>query len=248
MLPVIFSLGNLNFYTLGFFLGIGFFISSFTVWRRLRQLGLKEEDIIDGIIFSTFLGLFLARIFFIFQYFSYFKLDFSRWFFILKYPGFSFWGGVGGVVLALILICKKKKWNFWRVADEVVFGILPFLILIKIAAFFDGSEQGKPTVLPWGIFYPGSLVRQHPVALYSAASFLLIWIFLLKIENKWRFWRWYKSQEPGFLFLVFLILSGFFNLGIAFLTDLEVYWFIIEICLSLLTVIISGGILWKKRK
>lgn len=248
MIPVILSLKGFNLYTLGFFLGLGFFISSFVVWRRLQQLGFKEEDIIDGIIFSTFLSLLLARVLFILEHFSYFGFNLGRWFFFLRYPGFSFWGGAAGIVLSLILVCKMKKWDFWRVVDEVVFGILPFLILLKIAAFFDGSEQGRPTVLPWGVFYPGSFVRQHPVSLYSAAGFLMIWIFLLKIENKWRFWQWYKSQEPGFLFLVFLILAGFINLGVAFLTDLALYWFLVKVFLSLLTIIISGGILWKKRK
>ncbi|MGB9911039.1 MAG: prolipoprotein diacylglyceryl transferase [Microgenomates group bacterium] len=248
MLPVLLQIGGINLYTFGFFLGIGFFFTSFLVWRRLKQLGLKEEEVIDGIIFSSFLGIIFSRLIFILEHFSFYKFSFRYWVLIFRYPGFSLLGGLIGIFLGTFLFCRWKKWDFWRVVDEVIFGLFPILIFSHVGAFFDGSGAGKPTTLPWGVFFPESLVRQHPVSLYSALFFLFLWIFFLKIENHWRFWSWYPSQAPGFIFLIFLIFSGIFNLGVAFLKDIEVYSLIGEVLANLLIVIFSGGILWKKRK
>lgn len=248
MLPLLFTVGPFTVYTFGFLLGIGFFFASFIIWRRLRELGLREEKIIDGIIFCALLGLFFSRVFFIIHHFQDFGALLSRWILLRRYPGISFWGGIGGFFLGLFLFCHFQKWNFWRIADEVTFGMLPFLFLFQLGAFFDGSEIGKPTGMPWGVFFPGSLVRQHPVSLIMAFFIFLIWIGLLKIEREWRTWKWYRSQEPGFITLVFLGLLCLGNLPLAFLKENKLYFFLIETILTLGGVAISAILIWSKRK
>jgi len=248
MLPVLFTLGPVTIYTFGFFLGVGFFFASFIVWRRLRELGLREEKIIDGIIFCTFLGLLFGRIFFIIQNFSEFGLLFHRWFFLGRYSGFSFWGFLMGMFLGLFLFSRQQKWDFWRIADETTYGILPFLFLFQLGAFFDGSGAGKPTSMPWGIFFPGSLVRQNPVSLMMAIFIFLIWVFLLRIERQWRTWKWYKSQKPGFIALSFLGLLCLVNLPLAFLKENKLYFFLADAILSVGGVVLSTTLIWLKRK
>lgn len=248
MLPVLFSLGPITFYTFGFFLAIGFFLAAFTIWRRLRDLGFKEEKIIDGIIVLAVGGLLFSRVFFILQNFEKFGVFLSRWLLVGRYPGFSFWGVIVGVFLSLFWFCKKQKWDFWRVADEVAFGALPFFVLVQLGLFFDGTSPGKPTSMPWGVFFPGSLVRQHPVSLFIAIFLFLIWFFLLKIERQWRFWDWYKSKASGFIFLTFLSLLFFANFLLAFLKETKLYFYWLEIILSLLGAGGSAVWLWQKRK
>jgi len=248
MLTFLFSLGRVTFYTFGFFFAIGFFLAAFIVWRRLKDLGFKEEKIIDGIIFSTIFGLFVSRIFFIFQNFQNFRFSLSRWFLVNRYPGFSFWGGIGGTLLSLFLFCRKQKWNFWRVMDEVTFGILPFLFLIQLGTFLNGAGAGRPTDMFWGVFFPGGLVRQHPVSLFMAIFLLLIWLVILKIERHWRTWSWYKSQAPGFITLVWLGLMFLTNLPLAFLKESKLYFYWLEVILSLLGLVVSGVLIWQKRK
>ena len=46
MFPILFSIGPVTIYTFGFLLGTGFFLASFLIWRRLRELGQQEEKII----------------------------------------------------------------------------------------------------------------------------------------------------------------------------------------------------------
>ncbi|MGB9706843.1 MAG: prolipoprotein diacylglyceryl transferase family protein, partial [Microgenomates group bacterium] len=102
MLPVLFSLGPVTVYTFGFFLAVGFFLAAFIIWRRLRDLGFREEKIIDGIIFSAAWGILVSRLFFVFQNLNNFGLSPGRWVLIGRYPGFSFWGAVGGILFGLL--------------------------------------------------------------------------------------------------------------------------------------------------
>lgn len=248
MLPVLFSAGPLTIYTFGFFLAVGFFLAAFIIWRRLFDLGFKEEKIIDGIIFSAFWGLILSRVFYIFQNFEKFGFFLGRWVFFGRYPGFSFWGALIGTILGWFWFCRWQKWDFWRVADEVTFGILPFLFLAQLGAFFDGTGGGKPTSMPWGVFFPGSLVRQQPLCLFMAIFLFLIWVFLLKIERQWRTWSWYKSQAPGFIALISLGLIFLANFPLAFLKESRLYFYWLEIILSLVGGVASAAIIWRKRK
>ncbi len=231
MLPILFSVGQIKIYTLSFLIGVGFFLASFIIWRRLRELGLQEEKIIDLIIFSGISGIFSSRIFYIMENFEDFGFFFSYWFLIGRYPGFSFWGGIIGAFLAIYWFIKKQKWEIWKVSDEIVFGVLPLLVLIQLGSFFDGSGQGRPTNMPWGLFFPGSLVRRQPVSLFSSIFLLAIWIFLLKIERQWRDWEWYKSKAEGFITLIFFILFFALNFLLAFWKENRLYFYWLEIIL-----------------
>ncbi|MBM3205525.1 prolipoprotein diacylglyceryl transferase, partial [Candidatus Shapirobacteria bacterium] len=151
MLPVLFSAGPVTIYTFGFLLAVGVFLETFIVWRRLKDLGLKEEKVIDFLVWGLFLGFVFSRLIFIGQNFSNFGFHFSRWFLFVRYPGFSSIGWLLGLFLALWRFAKKEKWLFWQVADEVTFGIFPFLILLQIGSFFDGSGFGRSTIMPWGL-------------------------------------------------------------------------------------------------
>ncbi len=227
MLPVLFTIGPVTVYTFALFLGVGFFLSAFLIWRRLRDLGLEEEKIIDFLLFLFLLGFVFSRLGFIFTHFSSFKLAIIRWLLVGRYPGLSLWGAILGGIIALIWFCKRNRWDLWRVADEVTFGLLPFPVLIQIGSFFDGCVVGVPTSMPWGMFFPGDLIRRQPVSLFGAIFFFLIWIFLLQIERQWRSWDWYKSKAEGFISLAFLGLSLFVSFLLAFIEEEKLYflWF-----------------------
>lgn len=210
MLPVLFSIGPITIYTFGFLLAVGFFLASFLIWRRLRDLGLDEEKIIDFLLSFSFFAFVFARIGFILTHSTEFGLTPARWFLLGRAPGLSFWGAILGGVLAMIWYCRKSRWDLWRVADEVVFGFLPFSVLIHLGCFFDGCCLGISTSMPWGMYFPGDFIRRQPVSLFGAILFFLIWVLLLRIERHWRTWGWYKSSAEGFISLCFF--------GLAFLT------------------------------
>lgn len=227
MLPVLFSVGPVTIYTFGFLLAVGFFLSSFLAWRRLRDLGLEEEKIIDFLLTLSFSAFVFARIGFILTHPTNFGFSPDRWFLLGRFPGFSFWGAILGGILALIWFCQKSRWELWRVADEVTFGFLPLSVLIQLGCFFDGCSLGIPTSMSWGMFFPGDFIRRQPVSLFGALLFFLIWILLLRIERHWRTWDWYKSSAEGFVSLSFLGLAFLTSFLLAFLEEGRIYylWF-----------------------
>lgn len=244
MLPLLFSIGPINFYSLGLLLAIGFFLSAFFIWRRLRDLGIDEEKVIDLIIVSALFGLIFGRIFFIIQNLSLFGFNLAHWLFISRYPGLSFWGGIGGLFLAIFLTARRQNLEFWQIADEFVYGLMPFLILAQIGAFFDGTGFGKPTTMPWGIYAAGSLLKRHPLPLIMAVGFFAIWVFLLRIERHWRTWRWYKSKAHGLVILFFGSIAMLINLLVVFLRDSPVYWYWLEIVLSFILIVLFSGLIY----
>lgn len=244
MLPIIFSVGPIAIYTFGFLLAVGVFLESFIVWRRLRDLGLKEEKVLDFIIASLVLGFILSRLLFVLENFNQFGFHLLRWFFFIRYPGFSFWGWVLGVIICVWRFTKSQKWDFWRVTDEVTFGVLPFLVLFQIASFLDGSGFGHSTNMPWGIYFPGILLKRHPLSLFSAILLFLIWLLLIKIERHWRIWDWYKNKQGGFITLVGLGLVLLTNLPLAFLKDVGVYFYWSYIGLNFVGIILAAAFFW----
>lgn len=234
MLPVLFSIGSVNFYSLGLLLAIGFFLATFFIWRRLKELGIEEERVIDLIIIAALFGLIFGRIFFIIQNISLLGIDPTHWLLIRRYPGLSFWGAMGGIFLAVYIFSRRQVLDFWQLADEFIYGMMPFLILSQIGAFFDGSGFGKPTTMPWGIYAAGSLLKRQPLPLIMAVGFFALWLFFLRIERYWRTWDWYKSKAHGLMALGFGFLAILINALVAFWRDSLLHWYWIEISLSLI--------------
>ena len=60
--------------------------------------------------------------------------------------GLSFHGGLIGVIVALIVFCKRNKLNFDAVALSMPIG----LGLVRIGNFLNGELYGKATNGDWG--------------------------------------------------------------------------------------------------
>lgn len=244
MLPLLFSIGSINIYSLGLILAVGFFISAFFIWRRLKELGIDEEKIIDLIIISALFSLVFGRIFFIIQNISLLGFNPSHWLLIGRYPGLSFWGGVGGIFLTVWWFSRRQDLDFWQIYDEFVYGLMPFLILAQVGSFFDGSGFGRPTSMPWGVYVVGSLVKRQPLPLMMAVGLFVIWLFLLRIERDWRAWRWYKSKAQGLVTLFFGSLAMGINSLVAFWRDNPLYLYWLEICLSFILLVLFAGLIY----
>jgi phosphatidylglycerol:prolipoprotein diacylglycerol transferase len=228
MLPILFSIGPINIFSFGVLLAAGFFIGAFIIWRRLKDLGLPEEKVLDALILSSIGGLISSKLVFAAENFP--------------QGGFSFWGGLGGFFLVWWWFSKKEKWDFWLIVDEITFGVLPFSVLVQIGSFLDGANPGKPTTMPWGIYFPGTLVRSQPISLFFALALFLIWVLLLKIERHWRTWDWFKSPNPGFIFLSFLGLALLISLLLVFWSNVGLYWLWIKVSVGLAGTIAIGVI------
>ena len=117
--------------------------------------------------------------------------------------GLSFHGGLVGVIVALLIFCKKKNISFLRLTDAVVLAMPIGLGIVRIGNFLNGELYGKATNGEWGFIFPTDpfgLLR-HPSQLYeSLGEGLVLFLFLFFINS--------KTNVKGIVSSFFLIFYG----------------------------------------
>ncbi|OXA81854.1 Prolipoprotein diacylglyceryl transferase [Flavobacterium aquidurense] len=178
---------------------------------KKEQLSLDNLDsLLVYVIVGTILGARLGHCFF-YEPDYFFKhpieilLPIQKIAGVYKFVGFqglASHGGTIGVLIAIVLYCKKYKVNFLGLLDRMAIGVPVTGAFIRFGNFMNSEIYGKPTNGNWGVvFQRDDMIPRHPTQLYEAFSYLLIFALL--------FWM-YKSekikQAKGLLFGTFLTL------------------------------------------
>ena len=71
-------------------------------------------------------------------------------------PGMSYHGGVVGAILGGIWFAKKKKKNFFLLADTVCAGIPLGYTFGRLGNFINAELYGRVTTSPMGMIFPGA--------------------------------------------------------------------------------------------
>jgi len=191
--PVFLHLGPVQLRWYGLMYMISFIVGYFALKRlaKIKKLPMSTDDLYD-LLFFLILGVMVGgRLGYVLFY------DFGSY---LERPieilyiwqgGMSFHGGFVGVVLAVLLLCKRRKWNFWEISD-LVCAVAPIgLGLVRIGNFINGELYGRQTTVPWGMIFPaGGDVVRHPSQLYEAFLEGLVLFLIMQ-------WLYRKNLYPG---------------------------------------------------
>jgi phosphatidylglycerol:prolipoprotein diacylglycerol transferase len=124
--------------------------------------------------------------------------------------GMSFHGGLIGVMIALVVWCRRHRLPFWNVADCLALVTPIGLFLGRIANFINGELVGRPTSLAWGVIFPGEDLPRHPSQIYEALlEGPLLLVILWFISTKYR-------PRDGQIAAAFLILYGVARFAVEF--------------------------------
>jgi phosphatidylglycerol:prolipoprotein diacylglycerol transferase len=208
--PVIFSLGPLAVRWYGLMYVIGFVAFIALGKLRVRQglgNGLSVKDVDDMLLYGV-LGVILGgRI----GYVLFYKLSYY-----LAHPaeivqvwtgGMSFHGGFIGVMVGIWLFCVLRK-KRWLATMDFVAPLVPIgLATGRLGNFINGELPGRPTDLPWGMWFPQhdpSPLARHPSQLYQfalegLALFAILWLYSR------------KPRPVGAVSGAFLVGYGFFR-------------------------------------
>lgn len=118
------------------------------------------------------------------------------------FRGLASHGGTIGVLIAVIIYCKKYKVNLLWQLDRIAIAVPVTAAFIRFGNFMNSEIYGKPTDGSWGVvFQKDDLVPRHPTQLYEAFSYLLIFAILYFLYQ-------YKilQKENGLIFGCFLVL------------------------------------------
>jgi phosphatidylglycerol:prolipoprotein diacylglycerol transferase len=118
--------------------------------------------------------------------------------------GMSFHGGLAGAALGVWLFARKRALPVLSVAD-LCSAVAPIgLLLGRIANFIKPELWGRPSDVPWAVFFPGAgPLPRHPSQLYEAALEGALLFALLMIAVRMGAFR-----RPG-------LVTGLFALGYA---------------------------------
>lgn len=210
--PEIFRIGGFGIRYYSIMFALAFFFS----YKLLSKIYGRENVSIEFlnklaiyIFFGTLIGARLGQV--LFYEFGYYKnhaleifLPFTNYnghFEWTGYQGLASHGGALGILIALILYCKKYKQSFLWVLDRLVIVVPLAGFFIRVGNLFNSEIIGKPTNILWAfIFEKVDFIPRHPSQLYEAIAYLLIFFVLLKLYHikEWQL-------RKGFLFGLFLV-------------------------------------------
>ncbi len=212
--PIIAKLGPLELRWYGLMYVIGFILAYFIIkWESKRKgLNYSEDDIYD-FVFYLILGVIIGgRIGYIFFYnFDYYITHPSEMLMINK-GGMSFHGGFLGSMLAAVIFCKRRKFNFFELTDMVALAGPLGLGFGRIGNFINGELYGRVVDSDFFlamVFPTGGPEPRHPSQLYESffEGFLLFGI-LYFISR--------RNPKRGTIFWAFMMFYGLFRFFIEF--------------------------------
>jgi len=119
------------------------------------------------------------------------------------YAGLASHGGAIGILIALYLFCRNKKYNYnylWMV-DRLVIVVALTGCCIRLGNLINSEILGLPTDVPWAfVFVQEDNLPRHPAQLYEAIFCLILFVVLFMIWKKKR-----TTMYNGLIFGIFLI-------------------------------------------
>jgi len=210
--PIIFQIGPLAVRWYGMMYLLGFIISYFIIGHlsRRRSLGIDHDGVSD-LLFYAALGVILGgrlgyTLFYKFSYYLSHPLEILA----IWEGGMSFHGGLLGVVVSVMLFCKRRQLSVLLTGDILVTAAAVGLGLGRVGNFINGELWGRVTDVPWGMVFPqaGPLPR-HPSQLYEAFLEGLVLFVVLWLLHR-------KNPRPGIPFFSFFLLYGLFRFVVEF--------------------------------
>lgn len=217
MKPVLFTVFEQPISSFGVFLIISILVSAFFIWRIIKVYELDEEKVLDLIIITFIAGLIGSRLYFIILNFDKFN-DLLKIILINKYPGLSFWGGLMGGLVGLLLFSKRFKMNFWQLGDFAVVGFLIGSATISFGCLLASCQYGLVTGAPFAINQVGLIGKRFPLQIIEGLIYYFLFFSSYKAVLRFHFAGQVLSK--GLIFFgIFKLILEFFRGNREFLTD-----------------------------
>lgn len=211
--PAFFEVGPLTIHFYGVIIALGLMLAVVYGMRRSKQFGLKEDDILDGVLWIVPVAIICARLYYcIFEWDNY-KDDPLSILYIWE-GGLAIYGGVIGAAIGVVIHCRFKKISLGAVLDVVALGFLIGQSMGRWGNFFNREAFGAPTetFLRMGLLnaYTGITEYYHPTFLYESIWNLIGFIGLHFLSKR----RQYDGQ-------IALGYVAWYGLGRAFIEGLR---------------------------
>lgn len=217
--PSTIQFGPLTIHFYGLIIAVGMLLAVLYASKRSKEFGLKEDDLIDGVLWVTPFAIICARLYYcIFEWDQYASNPISILY--IWNGGLAIYGGVLGAVIGLSVFCKVRKIKATAMMDVVALGLLIGQSVGRWGNFMNREAFGAPTdsFLRMGLYdtATGAVEYYHPTFLYESLWNFVGFLLLHFLSKK----RKYDGQ-------VALGYVAWYGLGRAFIEGLRMdslYW------------------------
>ncbi|EWW10175.1 prolipoprotein diacylglyceryl transferase [Staphylococcus aureus H38226] len=215
--PVAFNLGPLSVRWYGIIIAVGILLGYFVAQRALVKAGLHKDTLVDIIFYSALFGFIAARIYFVIFQWPYYAENPSE---IIKiwHGGIAIHGGLIGVFIAGVIVCKVKNLNPFQIGDIVAPSIILAQGIGRWGNFMNHEAHGGPVSRAFleQLHLPNFIIENmyingqyyHPTFLYESIWDVAGFIILVNIRKH------LKLGETFFLYLTWYSIGRFFIEGL----------------------------------
>ncbi len=185
LVPGVVRLGPLRLPVYGLFAAVGLIAALWLSLKTARVVGLASESVWDAGLFAVVAAFVVSRLLLIAGDFrGFLRVPLA----MLALPSFTY---VGMALTGLVVVgyLRRKRLPLLRVLDGWAPCAAALAAMLSLGRFFEGTDLGMPTTLPWGTLVRGSAGMMHlqPVAIYGAvASGLLLVVLVRLLERRMR--------------------------------------------------------------
>ena len=185
-----FSIGPLSVHMYGLIIACGLVAAVLYACRRSKQFGLKEDDILDGVLYVTPFAILCARAYYCIFSWDLYADDPISVLYIWE-GGLAIYGGVLGALVGVLVFCKCRKISAGALLDLVALGFLIGQSAGRWGNFFNREAFGAPTesFFRMGLYntVTGAVEYYHPTFLYESVWNLCGFVLLHFLSKKRRY-------------------------------------------------------------
>lgn len=219
--PNVFQIGliGIRWYSLAYIFSILICYYLIKFFNKKYKLGFDSDKFYDDLVFYEVLGIVIGgRVGYCLFYNFGWIIKHPLEIFAIWHGGMSFHGGLIGVVLSTLLLCKKYKLKWLKLTD-LISTIAPIgLFFGRLANFINLELYGRPTKMPWGMIFPtADNLPRHPSQLYEAFfEGIVLFILMLIVTKKKEF------KTTGLNSFLFLLTYSSFRFFLEFFREPDI--------------------------
>lgn len=200
--PIFFEVGPLAFRWYGVFFATSFLVGFKIIQWVYKREG-RPEDELDSLLLHMAIGVVLgARLGHCLFYDPVFYLSHPIEILKIWEGGLASHGGALGIFVSLFMFTRRdNRPSYLWLLDRMVLPTALAGLFIRLGNFFNSEIVGIPFTRSWAVVFENvDAIPRHPVQLYEALAYGIIFILLMRIYRRKK-----NDPLPGVLLGTFLV-------------------------------------------
>ena len=217
--PKYLQIGPFMIYYYGLIIAIGLILAVLYGCKRSREFGIREDDVVDGVLWVTPFAILCARAYYVLFSWEMYADNPIEVLYIWQ-GGLAIYGGVLGALVGVAVFCRIKKIKVAALLDLVLIGFLIGQSIGRWGNFVNREAFGEETMsfFRMGLLntFDNAVYFYHPTFLYESLWNALGFVLLHFLSKR----RRYDGQ-------IALCYAAWYGLGRTFIEGLRtdsLYW------------------------